>query len=255
MTDTGTVRPPLNLALRALLRADATVLLRSKISATLSILLPVVILVATTFGKSQHRLGGTTLTIGLALVIGLPTSSMLGFTLAIAGDRDTGVLQRLHAAPVPTWAIMGSRMGVQVAANLVGSIIVVVVGVILHGLALDAGQVLLVLGAALLGGVTFLSIGQAVVGLVKSSAAVLAVSRVIFIVLILLGLVGGTGLLGDTLKSIAEWTPVGALMTLFADILNRAGWSAQDGWALLACVAWTVVCAGIGIRWFRWESR
>lgn len=44
-------------------------------------------------------------------------------------------------------------------------------------------------------------------------------------------------------------------MTLFADILNQAGWSAQDGWAVLACVLWTVVCAGIGIRWFRWESR
>jgi ABC-2 type transport system permease protein len=82
-----------------------------------------------------------------------------------------------------------------------------------------------------------------------------AVSRLVFIVMVLLGLVGGTGLLGDTLKTIAQWTPVGALMTLFADILIEAGWSAQDGWALLACVAWTVVCAGIGIRWFRWESR
>ncbi|NVM94708.1 hypothetical protein [Arthrobacter wenxiniae] len=187
---------PSGLSLRSLLRADATVLLRSRVSTTLSVLLPGVIVVATTFGKSQSRLGGTTLTIGLALVIGLLTSSMLGFTLAVANDRDTGVLQRLHAAPLPTWAIMGSRMGIQVA-----------------------------------------------------------VSRLVFIVMVLLGLVGGTGLLGDTLKTIAQWTPVGALMTLFADILIEAGWSAQDGWALLACVAWTVVCAGIGIRWFRWESR
>jgi ABC-2 type transport system permease protein len=187
---------PSGLSLRSLLRADATVLLRSRVSTTLSVLLPGVIVVATTFGKSQSRLGGTTLTIGLALVIGLLTSSMLGFTLAVANDRDTGVLQRLHAAPLPTWAIMDSRMGIQVA-----------------------------------------------------------VSRLVFIVMVLLGLVGGTGLLGDTLKTIAQWTPVGALMTLFADILIEVGWSAQDGWALLACVTWTVVCAGIGIRWFRWESR
>lgn len=98
---------PCGLSLRSLLRADATVLLRSRVSTTLSVLLPGVIVVATTFGKSQSRLGGTTLTIGLALVIGLLTSSMLGFTLAVANDRDTGVLQRLHAAPCPpgpSWA-------------------------------------------------------------------------------------------------------------------------------------------------------
>ncbi|PYI66017.1 hypothetical protein CVV68_15565 [Arthrobacter livingstonensis] len=261
MTDAGTntggatARPPLGLALSSLLRADATVLLRSKVSATLSVLLPIVILVATTFGKSQSRLGGSTLTIGLALTLGLLTSSMLGYTLAVAHDRETGVLQRLRAAPVPTWGIMGSRMGIQVAANLAGSIIVVVVGVILHGLALGAGQFLLVLVVALLGGVSFLAIGQAVVGLVKSATAVLAVSRLIFIVLILLGLVGGTGLLGDTLNTISQWTPVGALMTLFADVLNQAAWSAQDAWSLVTCVAWTAVCATIGIRWFRWESR
>lgn len=54
---TSTARGRAGLAMRSLLLADATVLLRSRVSTVLSVLLPIVILVATTFGKSQPRLG------------------------------------------------------------------------------------------------------------------------------------------------------------------------------------------------------
>jgi hypothetical protein len=42
------------------------------------------------------------------------------------------------------------------------------------------------------------------------------------ILLILLGLLGGTGRLGDTKNTIADWSPVGALMTLFSEVLAAA---------------------------------
>jgi len=71
----------------------------------------------------------------------------------------------------------------------------------------------------------------------------------------LLGLFGTTGILGDTIKAIADWSPVGALMTLFADALALAAWSSQDTNALLACAGYIVVFAFVGIRWFRWSVR
>lgn len=248
-------RPPLGLALGALLRADSIVLLRSRASTLVSILLPVAILVVTTFGKSQARLGGSTLIIGLALTIGLITSGLLGYSVTVAHDRDAGVLQRLRVTPAPTWMILASRFLVQVISNLVASIIVVIVGAILHHLTLDVGQYLLVLVVAVLGSAVFLAIGQALVGLVKSASAVNAVGRVLFALLLLLGLLGGTGLLGDTMKTVAQWSPVGALMTLFADVLNQAAWSTQDTYALLVSAGYVVVFSFIGIRWFRWDSR
>ena len=255
MTESLSTRPDVGLALRSLLRADATVQLRSRVSTILSLALPLVILIATSFGKAGQRLGGADLVIGLALTLGLLTSCLLGYSFTLAHDRDAGVLQRLRVTPAPTWTIMTSRISVQFVTNLVASIVVVIVGAILHGLSLDAAQYALTIGVAALGAAVFLAIGQALVGLVPSTGAVTAIGRILFIVLVLLGIFGGTGLLGDTLKTIAQWSPVGALMTLFSSVVAGAAWSDQDTIGLLACAAYIVVFTFIGIRWFRWDSR
>ncbi len=52
------------------------------------------------------------------------------------------------------------------------------------------GQYLLILAVAMLAGVVFLSIGQALVGLVTSATTVNAIGRVHYIVLILVGISG-----------------------------------------------------------------
>lgn len=251
---TAAFRPPVGLALGSLLRADLLVLLRSRVSAVLSILLPVVIIVATTFGKAETRLGGSAEIVGLALSIGLITSCLLGYSLTLAHDREVGVLQRLRVSPAPTWTIMTSRLTVQVAANLVGSLAVIIVGAILHHLGLDPLQYVLLLATAVLGAAVFLALGQALVALVRTTGAINAIGRILFIILLLTGLLGGSGVLGDTMQSIADWTPVGALMILFSDVVSGAAWSGQDANALIACVGYVVVFTFIGIRWFRWES-
>lgn len=239
----------------SLLRADSIVLFNSKTSVILSVFLPIVIVVISSFGKSQSRLGGAALIMGLALTIGLLTSCLLGYSITLAHDRESGVLQRLRVTPAPGWMIMTSRLVVQVATNLVSSVVVVIVGSALHHLSLTLGQYLLVLVVAVLGAAMFLALGQALVGLVRTSTAVNATGRLLMVVLILLGLLGGTGILGDTMKIVADWSPVGALMILFSDVMGNVPWSGQDSYALLACVGYIVVFAYLGIRWFRWESR
>jgi len=254
VTDAAFQRPPLGLAMRSLLRADATVLLRSRVSTVLSLALPVVILVVTSFNKTASRLGGSYLEIGLAITLGLLASCLLGYSLGLARDREIGVLQRLRVTPAPTWTIMTSRIVVQIVTNLVSSLIVLIIGVILHGIAPTFGQYVIVLAVAVLGAAVFLAIGQALVGLVPSTGAVNAIGRILFILLVLVGLLGGSGVLGDTVKSIAQWTPVGALMTLFGGVLGGFAWSDQDTYLLLACGGYVVVFAFIGIRWFRWQT-
>jgi ABC-2 type transport system permease protein len=258
VTDTTAIvtgRPPLSLALRSLLRADTIVLLRSRVSTVLALVLPVAILIATSFAKNGNRLGDPALVIGLALTLGLLTSCLLGYSLSLARDREIGVLQRLRVTPAPTWTIMTSRIAVQVVTNLVASVIVVIVGVILHGLSLSVEQYLLVIAIAALGAAVFLALGQALVGLVPSTGAVNAIGRILFILLVLLGILGGTGILGDTIQVISEWSPCGALMTLFSDAVSGSGWTSQDVYSLPACLGYVVVFAFIGIRWFRWDTR
>jgi ABC-2 type transport system permease protein len=167
-------RPSLRLAFSALLRADFAVLLKNRRALLLSILLPIIILALGSSSNAAHRIGGPLFVIGLAVALGLISTSILGYGLTIASDREQGVFQRLRVTPAPTWAIMTSRLTTQALANVLIALSVVIVGSAIHHLSISAGQYGLVLLVSVLAGAVFLSIGQALVGLIKSADSVRA---------------------------------------------------------------------------------
>ena len=239
----------------SLFRADFHVFVKHRRALVVSLLLPFFLLVSTTGSKANHRLGGAVFIIGLAIAYGLAATSIVGYALTVARDREKGVFQRLRVTPAPTWTIMTSRLLIQTVANLILSLAVVILGTRIHNLSPSVGQYALVLGVALLGGGVFLSIAQALVGLVRSAETVQAVARVLLAVLILLGTFGQTGAFGGAWQDIARWSPVGVVMTLFAGVLKLSAWYSRDTWSLVVCFGYIVVCAGVGIRWFQWEAR
>ena len=85
------------------------------------------------------------------------------------------------------------RSGTCVAHAISGLVLAVVVVAIdsqIHSLSLSIAQYALVLVFSVLGTVVFLSIGQALVGLIRSAAAVNAADRTVFFVLAFFGLLG-----------------------------------------------------------------
>jgi ABC-2 type transport system permease protein len=255
----GSVRPATGLIFGSLLRADFTVLLRSGRTLLLNIVLPIFILIITDLHSGKNSgasvFGGAEFSIGLALTYGLMSSSLIGYSLTIARDREAGVFQRLRVTPAPTWAIMTSRLLVQIILDLIMTVIVVVIGAIIHNLTFTVGQFLLLVCVSIAGGAMFLAIAQAIVGLVRSAAVVNAVGRVLYVVFLLLGLLGSSGILGSTVKDISNWSPVGAMISLYGGVLNIASWDGTDTNGLIATVGYIIIGAFIGIRWFRWESR
>lgn len=252
MTDTTTPAPASTaMQLRSLLAADAQVLLRSRETLALNLLVPIAVLIATDRGK---RIGDPGFLIAMAVTFGLLSSALMGYSLAVARDREAGVFQRLRVTPTPTWIIMTSRLVIQFAAAIAAVMIVLIGGSILHRTVFSPGTYLVMFAIALLGAAVFLSIGQALVGLVKSATAVSAIGRGLFILLILTGVLGSSSLLGGTFQIIANWTPVGGLINLFTAAERLDSWSITDTGTLLACIAYALVFAAIGIRWFRWES-
>src|ERR1700748_370322 len=112
-------------ALRTLLRADLATLLSNRRSAIISLLVPLIIL--TTWKGLIRRLGGP-FVLSTAIAIGLIAIGLMGYTLTVARDRDKGVFQRLRVAPVPTWAIMTSRISIQLIMIMILTLGVFVVG-------------------------------------------------------------------------------------------------------------------------------
>ena len=257
MSSTATRSDPAlrRLALRSLMRADAVVLLRNTGALVATFLLPILILVTTDRSKVASVMGGPALLVGLAITLGLLAANLLGYALAIGRDRESGVLQRLRVTPAPTWMIMASRLGVQTMANVVATIVVISIGSIIHNLGLSAIEYVLVVLVSIIGGAVFLALGQALVALLKSVTAINAVGRILFTLLLLLGLLGASGVLGDTIDAIAQWTPVGCVLPLFAAVMNLSAWTSQTTFSLLGCLGYIVVFSFIGIRWFRWETR
>jgi len=247
--------PTWSSSLKVLLRADATAQLRTPFSLVLTFALPLILLVATGLGKNSAALGGPEFRISLALTVGLVSIGTVGYSLAIARDRDTGVFQRLRVTPAPTWTIMVSRWIVQLGAVLVMAIVVLVVAAFFVGVTLPAQDYLFTVLVALLGSAVFLSIGQAIVGLIASADTLNAAGRVIYVPLIGLSLFGNTDRLGTTVEMVSRWSPGGCLETLLSAAMGATSWSGQVWGALFASLGYTVVFAVIGIRWFRWVSK
>jgi len=254
-TQSVAAAPSTRLIFASLLRADLIVFLKNRRSLVLSILLPYIILVSTNSSKGTANLGGPLFVIALSITYGIASTSIMGYSLAVARDRERGVFQRLRVTPASTAAIMVSRLSVQVLANLIIALFILVVGGRIHHLSLSVGQYGLVLLISILGGLMFLCIGQALVGLVKTSETVNSAARFVYIGLIFLGLFGQSGSLGHTWSTAAKWSPVGTVITLFAGVLNLSAWNARDFESLVAVAGYIIVFSFIGIRWFQWEVR
>lgn len=247
--------PTWSSSLTVLLRADGTAQVRTPLAVVITFALPLILLIATGLGKNGAVLGGPEFRISLALTVGLVSIGTIGYSLAIARDRDIGVFQRLRVTPAPTWTIMVSRWIVQLVAVLVMTIVVLVVAALFVGITLAPQDYLFTVVVALLGSAVFLSIGQAIVGLIASAETLNAAGRLLYVPLIGLSIFGNTDRLGTTVEQVSRWSPGGCLETMLSAAMGATAWDGQCWGALFASAGYTVVFAVIGIRWFRWVSR
>jgi ABC-2 type transport system permease protein len=263
--------PALTEVFRALLAADFTVQLRNNRALLLSFALPLVLLYALFASYAAKRgiiLGDPQFKVAAALTLGMASTAILGYSMTVARDREKGVFQRLRVTPAPTWAIMTSRLLVQVAANLAMALVLLVAANLFVGVSpgstLDSNSpgledylvaYLLTFICVIFSSALFLSVGQALAGLVKSADTLNAVGRIAYLPLFAVGLFGQSTIFGTTFELISRWSPGGTVETLLSGAMNPASWNSDTWLALAVSTAYSVVFAGIGIRWFQWGAR
>lgn len=247
--------PALSEIFRALLEADFTVQLRNNRGLLLSFALPLVVLYALFASKFYVKLGDREFRVAAALTLGMASIAILGYSMTVARDREKGVFQRLRVTPAPTWTIMTSRLLVQVVAILLMALLVLVAANLFESVSLTAGAYVLTLICVIFSSALFLGVGQALAGLVKSADTLNAVGRIAYLPLFALGLFGQSTIFGTTFELISRWSPGGTVETLLSGAMNPSGWNSDTWLALAACAAYSVVFAGIGIRWFQWGAR
>jgi ABC-2 type transport system permease protein len=247
--------PALTEIFRALLEADFTVQVRNNRALLLSLALPLVLLFALFANKRGIALGDPELRVALALTLGMASIAILGYSMTVARDREKGVFQRLRVTPAPIWTIMTSRLLVQVAAMLAMALVLLVAAGLFVGVSLTAEGYLLTFIAVIFSSALFLGVGQALAGLVQSADTLNAVGRIAYIPLFALGLFGHSTIFGTTFELISRWSPGGTVVTLLSGAMNPSSWNSDTWLALAVSTAYSVVFAGIGIRWFQWGAR
>jgi ABC-2 type transport system permease protein len=247
-----TAIPPASAVLSSLLRADFITQWRNRRSVILVVLVPVIILIS--WKGLVVKLGGT-FVLSNCITIGLNAIGLMGYSNAIARDRDKGVFQRLRVAPVPSWSIMASRLLVQLAMILLVTTAIFAGGYYFDKISLTPAGYLLGYVAAFVGGAVYLALGQVIVGLIKNPETVNAVTRLVYFIFIMVGMFGELGMLGHELGEVVRWSPYGTVKRMLSASMQPGTWNQDTTLYLLATIGYTVVFTTLGIKWFKWNTR
>ncbi|GAB2460850.1 ABC transporter permease [Xylanimonas ulmi] len=192
----------------------------------------------------------------LALIPGFIAMGMGMTTLAIlpatfGGFREKGVLTLFSASPMRPQALFAAHALINVAASLLGAVVMVAVAAAMTPIAMPQNLALTLVGI-LLGLAALLAIGSLVAAVVpKTNVGTIVGNTLFFIFLFVSGAMGGSAAPGDLLYEIARATPMGA-----AAQIMQYGWIGGETFPWIQMVvlaAWTLVCAPLAVKLFRWR--
>ncbi|MEO5682322.1 MAG: ABC transporter permease [Chitinophagaceae bacterium] len=247
-----TTIPSNQAVLSALLRADFITQWRNRKSVVLILLIPVIILIA--WQGMVYKFGGP-FVLSNCITIGLNAIGLMGYSNAIARDRDKGIFQRLRVAPLTAWPIMASRLMVQLAMILLVTTAVFIAGHYVDKVTLSPAGYAMGFAMAFVGGAVYLSLGQAIVGLIKNAETVNAVTRLVYFIFIMVGMFAELGALGKTIGDAVKWSPYGTVKHILSAGMQPATWNQHSSIALLVTIGYAITFASVGIKWFRWSSK
>jgi ABC-2 type transport system permease protein len=246
-----TIIPSTSAAFGALLKADFTTQWRNRRSVILVLLVPVIICIS--WKGLVDKVGGA-FVLSNCITIGLIAIGLMGYSNSIARDRDKGIFQRLRVAPVPSWAIMASRLTVQLAMIVLLTLVVYGAGYYFDHVTLTTSGYVLSFLAALVGGAVYLALGQVIVGRIKNAETVNSTSRLIYLVFIMVGMFAELGVLYKTINDIEKWSPYGTVKSIVMASMQPGAWTEHTTLAFLATIGYAIVFTFLGIKWFKWDS-
>src|SRR5579875_2471192 len=93
---------------------------------------------------------------------GLIATCYLTHAIGLVAARESGVLRRWQASPLPRWGYFAGRITATVLLSLVSGAIILAVGTGLSGAHVSAGSVPALLAVFVVGGVAWAAVGTAI---------------------------------------------------------------------------------------------
>lgn len=243
--------PKISTVLSTLLRADFITQWRNRRAVVLTLVVPVIIL--SSWKGLVVQFGGP-FVLSNSIVIGLVAIGLMGYSTAIARDRDKGIFQRLRVAPISSWSIMASRLMVQIAMIILVTTAVFIAGDYYDKITLTPAGYAVTFITSVIGGAVYLSLGQMIVGRIKNPETVNSTVRLVYFVFIIVGMLGQF-YSNAQLRSIVEWSPYGTVKTILAVGMEPEKWNNDASIALLVTILYSIVFSILGVKWFKWNTK
>jgi ABC-2 type transport system permease protein len=188
------------------------------------------------------------------ITLGIVSASFATLVLTVTVQRESGVLKRRRATPVPAWVLIAGRTLTSIAVALVLAGVLIAVARVVFGVHVRAAALPAVALTVLVGAATLSCLGYALTTAISSADAAQPVVQAVLLPLYLIsGVFIPSPNLPDWLGRVARVFPVEHL----ADGIHHAFDPATSGLAipwgdLLVLAAWAVVGLRIAVRRFSW---
>jgi ABC-2 type transport system permease protein len=186
---------------------------------------------------------------------GAANTAFAGLAIILVGRRETGILKRLRATPLPPTAYIAAVILSTLVVFALQAVTLLVLGALLFGASAPANAVGFA-GAIVLGVACFAGMGIGATALIRSADGASAVVNVVLLPMAFLsGSFGPRGDYPDVLKAIADVLP----LTYFLDIVNGVYLDGDslfaDRGALAVVAGWGIAGIVVALRRFSWMPR
>jgi ABC-2 type transport system permease protein len=186
---------------------------------------------------------------------GVASTAFAGLAITMVIRRETGVLKRIRATPLPPATYVVAVIVSTFVTFLIQASLLIVLGRVLFSVPFPA-RPLSLLAALVVGAGAFAALGLALTGFVRSAEGSSAVVNIVYLPM---AIISGTFFSPQHyptfLKAIAYVLPLTYFTKLTRDVMVSHEHLWTETAALAVVIAWGVAGLLVALRRFRWEPR
>jgi ABC-2 type transport system permease protein len=247
----------------AQLTADIKIFRRNPAALFFTAILPVIFLCMFVgiFGnerlKEYDNIRASTLQVPAFIGLAVVGSGFVALAMGFTRMRETGMLKRVRATPVPSWIVFAGRIGTSIVTAVFVTALLTAIGALLFGVTVPTHTLPGLLAALALGAAAFCALGIAYTRVIPSEEAGPAMTNAVVLPLYFIsGVFVPFRQLPDALQHVAELLPVqpfvDALRIAFDPHTAGAGLAGSD---LLKLAIWTAIGLVAAVKLFEWTPR
>jgi ABC-2 type transport system permease protein len=242
------------------LRTEQRLYWRNREAAFFTFFLPVIffLVFGSIYGDSQitkeHLRAAPFLEAGM-IGYGAASTTFAGLAITLVIRRESGVLKRIRATPLPPATYVGAVLASTFVTFLIEAVLLIALGRILFSVALPTRPLSLLVALAI-GAGAFAALGLGLSGLVRTAEGSSAVVNAVYLPM---AIISGTFFTPKEypgfLRAIADVLPLTYFTKLIRDVMVRHHHLWSEAGSIAFVLGWGVIGVIAAIRGFRWQPR